>query len=133
MTYTYSDELISDLHKDAHGKRPSLAFWDAWTFDSEKGKQATWDYLVMIMNESVSHTDDAEAQNLRLFKDKLQNIMADHGYGWKQAIRRCLLVNDKWLPYATFGNDIEHFLWQQGISFAKIDEIIGCYNERPDR
>tara|TARA_R110000868_G_scaffold201693_1_gene449191 strand:+ start:496 stop:876 length:381 start_codon:yes stop_codon:yes gene_type:complete len=126
MTYTYSDELISDLHKDAHGKRPSLAFWDAWTFDSDKGKQATWDYLVMIMNESVSHTDDAEAQNLRLFKDKLQNIMADRGCGWKEAIRRCLLIND-------MVNDIEHFLWQEGISFAKIDEIIGCYNERSDR
>jgi hypothetical protein len=30
MTYTFADELISDLHKDAHGMRPSAAFMDAW-------------------------------------------------------------------------------------------------------
>ena len=32
MTYTFADELISDLHKDAHGMRPSAAFMDAWLF-----------------------------------------------------------------------------------------------------
>jgi hypothetical protein len=91
MEYTFADELISDLHKDAHGMRPSAAFMDAWLFDSDDGKQATWDYLVMVMKESQEQEKDAEAQALLVFKDKLRNIMADYGYAWKQALRKWFL------------------------------------------
>jgi hypothetical protein len=44
-TYTFSDELISDLHKDAMGFRPGEAFWGFWATASDDEKQAEWDSL----------------------------------------------------------------------------------------
>jgi hypothetical protein len=126
MTYTFANELISDLHKDAHGMRPSATFMDAWLSDSDDGKQATWDYLVMVMKESQEQEKDAEAKALLVFKDKLRNIMADCGYAWKQALR-------SWFLETKRGNDIEEFLWEQGLSYDKIREITGCYFEKADR
>ena len=118
MTYTFADELISDIHKDAHGMRPSAAFMDAWLFDSDDGKQATWDYLVMVMKESQEQEKDAEAQALLVFKDKLRSRMIDCGCGWKKALHQWFLETKR-------GNDLEEFLWEQGLYYDKIHEITG--------
>ena len=123
MTYTFADELISDLHKDAHGMRPTSSFMDAWMFDSDEGKQATWDYLVMVMKESMEQEKNAEAQALLVFKDKLRSIMADCGYNWKQALR-------SWTDEVGAYHGLHFFLYDQGLSKAKADEIVGCFQER---
>tara|TARA_R110000868_G_scaffold150371_1_gene373528 strand:- start:582 stop:962 length:381 start_codon:yes stop_codon:yes gene_type:complete len=125
MTYTFADELISDLHKDAHGFRPSASFMDAWRFDSDEGKQATWDYLVEVMKESQAQDIAAEEKALLLFKDKLRSVMGDLGYTWKQALRS--LSRE-----AKMADDLPYFLWCQGLSYYKNNEIMGCYNERAD-
>ena len=45
--YTFSEELLSDLHKDARGFRPrSEWFWNNWNTSNDDGKQAIWDNLV---------------------------------------------------------------------------------------
>jgi hypothetical protein len=45
--YTFSEELLSDLHKDARGFRPrSEWFWHDWNTSDDDGKQAIWDNLV---------------------------------------------------------------------------------------
>ena len=42
--YTFDEQTLSDLHKDARGSRPrSDWFWDAWNQADNDGKQAIWD------------------------------------------------------------------------------------------
>lgn len=43
--YTYSDDIISDLHKDARGYRPGECFWEEWTQSLANAKQRIWDML----------------------------------------------------------------------------------------
>ncbi len=43
MTFTYSDDLYSDLHKDAYGFRPRGE--SAWWSMTPAQKQVEWDYL----------------------------------------------------------------------------------------
>ena len=59
MTYTYSEDLISDLHKDARGYRPTEAFWNAWNFQDDEGKQTAWNVLVDEMNRAMERQRQA--------------------------------------------------------------------------
>lgn len=44
--YTFDEDTISDLHKDARGFRPGEYFWETWTDASHDQKQVIWDDLV---------------------------------------------------------------------------------------
>ncbi len=52
--YSYSDELVSDLHKDAWGSRPSQIFWLNWEKADQDTKQTIWDNLIddMVRNDA---------------------------------------------------------------------------------
>ena len=41
--FTYSNDIISDLHKDVYGYRPREAFWADWDNCTPAEKQKTWD------------------------------------------------------------------------------------------
>lgn len=44
--YTFDENTVSDLHKDAHGYRPREDFWAEWHGVGDEGKQALWDELL---------------------------------------------------------------------------------------
>jgi len=45
MAYTFDERIVSDLHKDARGFRPSVYLWDQWNLASNDQKQVIWDSL----------------------------------------------------------------------------------------
>ena len=62
MSYTYEDNIISDLHKDAYGFRPSQRFFDDWAEYTPAEKQECWDLLIDAMKASQEQEAAAEAQ-----------------------------------------------------------------------
>ena len=40
-TYTYDSRIVSDLHKEVYGCRPTQAWMQAWNANSEDAKQMT--------------------------------------------------------------------------------------------
>jgi hypothetical protein len=50
MTYTFDENLISDLHKDAYGFRPDVSFWATFAAFNPDQKQALWDSMIAILN-----------------------------------------------------------------------------------
>jgi hypothetical protein len=50
-TYTYDEQCVSDLHKDAFGFRPSMSWWGQWKTNTDAEKQAEWDTLICIMEQ----------------------------------------------------------------------------------
>lgn len=50
--YTYDENVISDLHKDAHGYRPRGFFWAEWAAADADAKQRIWDGLIDDLNQS---------------------------------------------------------------------------------
>ena len=53
-TYTFSDQLVSDLHKDAYGYRPSEAFWLDWSRGTDDDRQSMWDDLLWVVDYEVA-------------------------------------------------------------------------------
>lgn len=53
MTYTFDEKLVSDLHKDAFGYRPSKEFWSEWNSNSNLYKQTVWDDLLWELERAI--------------------------------------------------------------------------------
>ena len=52
-TYTFDNAILSDLHKDAYGFRPSDTFYREWYNLDDDGKQDLWDQLVDAVGDSI--------------------------------------------------------------------------------
>jgi hypothetical protein len=114
MTYTFSTELVSDLHKDAFGFRPTADFWDMWNNGlSDEGRQAEWDYMVKAMNASIEEEKLREQYDLEAFENDLSAIMGTHNVDEETALR--------WMTQTTHietSQDVEYWVWQYGILFT---------------
>jgi len=64
MSYTYEENLVSDLHKDAYGIRPGQRFWDDWKSYSEDEKQECWDLLIkdLYLADALQKKEEAKAK-----------------------------------------------------------------------
>ena len=58
--FTYDSNIVSDLHKDAFGFRPSDGFWADWRDFTPVQKQAEWDYLCEAANQAVREDQQRE-------------------------------------------------------------------------
>ena len=44
--FTFDEQTVSDLHKDARGFRPHAAFIEGWNQSDDENKQAIWNGLL---------------------------------------------------------------------------------------
>ena len=68
MTYTFDDNVISDLHKDAYGFRPSESFWSDWLSYSNDEKQKVWDWMVVRVEESIDEEAREQQASIARFE-----------------------------------------------------------------
>lgn len=119
MTYTFSEHLISDFHKDAYGHRPDgayLQWWDELSFDD---KQAEWDRLEKTMNHSIDLENAAAKRAVEAFKMNLAHIIAVGGDDWDTALG-WLVVEEKLENI----QDVESWVWNQGFLFTDFGKQI---------
>ena len=74
-TYTFDEQIVSDLHKDAYGFRPSAAFYSEWSNSTDDGKQAIWDNLLAALSREIERQEKAEALAVEELQDQLLLIM----------------------------------------------------------
>jgi hypothetical protein len=64
--YTFDQDIVSDIYKDAYNMRPGDAFWHQWENATDDGKQDIWDNLLewvrMSALEERHRQIDAEAR-----------------------------------------------------------------------
>lgn len=112
MTYTFSTEIFSDLHKDAYGFRPrGHRFYDETTKDAER--QQIWDYLVQVVEDNIAAEREHEARALRDFESQIENTIA-LGAGDRATALRWMTQSEKFYNE----QDVEHWVWNQGILFT---------------
>lgn len=122
MTYTFDDNIISDLHKDARGYRPSQDFWHGWNTMGDDTKQSVWDMLIEELNESIEMEKEQDEQALIEFRKLLKTVMTACSCGWKNALR--ILIENEGMSIDTVNSqDFDHFLWQHDLGYAKRIEI----------
>jgi hypothetical protein len=116
--YTFSEELLSDLHKDARGSRPrSDAFWTAWADADDQGKQAIWDGLVQEMEIADQEERESEQQSIVEFEDVVQEYIS-HGAQDRATALRWLVRDDMFEPRFYQKQDIESWVYDQGFLFT---------------
>lgn len=123
MEYTYSDELVSDLHKDAYGSRPRGDFYEQWSQMTPDEKQAQWDRMISYMEDSIREEQAAQAAAIEITEARvadyrnLQNASRAEVIRWLAKINGC--------TYEDGYVDLEHLCYRLGVPFGyfKIQEI----------
>lgn len=118
-------ELISDLHKDARGFRPSASYIEAFFAKTESEQQAQWDSLCAEFDRREMEEARQELAAQRKYEQRLASMQADYNIDRTTAIRWDLDGNDESLEeidyalthYGIADQEIDHFLWKQGIAF----------------
>jgi hypothetical protein len=85
--FTYSEDIISDLHKDARGFRPTEAFWNAWNFQDDEGKQTVWNILIDELEETMAEDRRREAEALENFRAQIKSMKKLGAETTRQAIK----------------------------------------------
>ena len=129
MTYTFSNELISDLHKDARGFRPGEYFWEEWTQSPDNVKQIIWDNLCEEMEASMAAQKEAEAKALIEFRARIRQVMDLVSCKWHDALRHLMVAEGHEVGHNTHDEDFDYFLWGQGIGYEDRIKIRNLYKE----
>ena len=124
--FTYSDDIISDLHKDAYGFRPSQRFFDDWAEYTPAEKQECWDMLCKEMERSMKEQAAAEAAALVEFRKQVAATMKFCNCNWKKAVE---FLADAEGDDIDYDQDFDYFLWKQGVGYEDRAKIRRLYKE----
>ncbi len=112
--YSFDENTLSDLHKDARGYRPrSDHFWGQWAAADNDGKQAIWDGLIDEMVREQEAEKAREEFCVAEFKALVEQYI-ELGAGDRETALRWIAQHE------TFhhSQDVEHFVWEHGILFT---------------
>lgn len=124
MAYTFANDLISDLHKDAYGFRPSQRFFNDWNSYTDDEKQEVWDSLVATMEYNQKEEARHEAENLVKFRNLLRSVMNAASCNWKVAMNNLIYAENLDPNY-----ELDYFLWNQGLGFNDRNKISKLFKE----
>jgi hypothetical protein len=119
MTYTYDADLVSDLHKDCYGFRPSVYYMAEWEEESPAGKQAIWDGLLIDLDRAINREKLETTRSVEIFESMIANSILLGAADRDTAIR--------WLTQAEdfkHSQDVEQFVWSHGILFTHLGREI---------
>ena len=74
-TYTFNADVLSDLHKDAYGFRPSESFFREWDLLDNEGKQDLWDILVETVADSIQREREYQRMAISEFERWVEQTM----------------------------------------------------------
>jgi hypothetical protein len=74
-TYTFCEDTVSDLHKDAYGFRPKGDFWTYWEGASNDQKQELWDSMYGTMQRTLELERELQDEAVVKFENTLASMM----------------------------------------------------------
>jgi hypothetical protein len=120
MTYTFDENIVSDLHKEAYGFRPTASFWSTWESSNDDQKQSEWDDLICAMEESMEQEKEQQAQALVNFRKLLKTTMTTCNVDWKNALRILMEADTE---FTKDSQEFDYFLWSHDLGYEKRKEI----------
>jgi hypothetical protein len=124
--YTFDDNIVSDLHKDARGFRPTEYFWEEWTQMPDQIKQKIWDALCEELEQSMAQQKADEARALAAFRKIVAAQMIYCNADWKTALD---YLADAEGDDTQCEQGFDYFLWKQGIGYEDRLKIRKLYKE----
>lgn len=105
VKYTFDEDTVSDLYKEAYGCRPREGFWSEWDLASDDEKQGIWDDLLDSATQAAKHEREAQQEAIKAFESFVAFTMKTvHGSTREDAIRYMhdqynTQGSDEWLEY----------------------------------
>ena len=113
--FTFDEQTISDLHKDARGFRPREAFIEGWTQSDDENKQAIWDGLLLELDRVQLEEERRERKALADFSlEILRNI--DLGAGDRKTALRWMTQSETFHSHQC----VEGWVFSRGILFTDL-------------
>ena len=106
-------DIISDLHKDARGYRPSQYFWEGWKELSDEGQKEIFDMLSEELEIREQDEREMEQRAIKTFEARIADVIK-LGAGDRQTALRWITSQEKFYH----SQSVEHFVWEQGILFT---------------
>ena len=106
-------DIISDLHKDARGYRPSQYFWEGWKELSDEGQKEIFDMLAEELKIREQDEREMEQRAIKIFEARIADVIK-LGAGNRQTALRWITSQEKFYH----SQSVEHFVWEQGILFT---------------
>ena len=72
--YTFDKHIVSDLHKDARGYRPTQYWWAQWIQCNDAQKQIMWDSLYDEFEQAVAIEQRQQARAALALTERLQKM-----------------------------------------------------------
>lgn len=114
--YTFDENCVSDLHKDAYGFRPGQNWWDTWNSNTDAEKQAEWDYLIEAMEASVARDQEREDRAVIDF-EKMVALTIENGAKDRETAFR-------WIMEASDSQgDWDYLAWNLGIPYGYFKKV----------
>ena len=113
MTFTYSDDCFSDLHKDVYGFRPRGIIMENWDSMEPAQKQARWDQLCEELEANNKFEKEQEVKAVARFQARVQDVIELGAGNYTNAL--LWIVGTETFYHI---QDVEHFVWEQGILFT---------------
>ena len=86
-TYTYDEQTVSDLHKDAYGFRPRESFYYRWDTATAAERQNIWDNMCMTLESELELEKQETARNIERFESRVDDVLRTGALSRVQAIK----------------------------------------------
>ena len=120
MSYSFDENTVSDLHKDAFGFRPSQNWWADWSSMNDEGKQQEWDSLLVSLERSMVQDKADEAVAVEKFAALVAKTIASGAKNVETAHR--------WIMEASDCNgDWDYLCWSHGLPYTYFGKHSALY------
>ncbi len=92
--YTFCENTISDLHKDAWGYRPSQGFWVRWEASNDDAKQKIWNDLIDDMVKNDEEEAKIKAENASKLAKRIKEACQLGAKNYRTAIKWILEADE---------------------------------------
>lgn len=72
--YTFDEAIVSDLHKDARGLRPSHHWMELWNYADDDQKQTIWDALSQELSVELDRERVVKALAMLAVTERLEQM-----------------------------------------------------------
>lgn len=87
QTYTFDSNIVSDLHKDARGFRPSVDWLNEWKATTDEDRQMIWDGLMRESELAFQEEQRIQAEAVAEFEQHILETIRCGANDRKTAMR----------------------------------------------
>jgi hypothetical protein len=121
MAYTFDENIVSDLHKDARGVRPTEYFWEEWTQCGDDTRQAMWDNLCRELEATMAAERQAEARAALALAERLEQMYELGATSEVQALKWIIAAEEFDSFDLQYG--ASYFCYHFGLSYNAADKF----------